>query len=357
MVSLYDRSLKRFLSSLVLYTPTLILFTILFLGLVGGCQWKPLSRGEAGELVIVADEWDRPILQPFIGKTFGQVIMTPQSEPQFNIQWIDAGQLGNYTRAPLLLFAAPIEGEGPTAQLLGKMLTEEVKDGIKRGEYGVFRKRDPWARWQLLLVVTGWTRRQLGENLVRYTDSLYRWGYQFELERLNYEMFRKGEQKGLQRELVRRYGFSIRIQHDYFLSEESDTNRYWRIMRHHPERWVMVAWDTLKSPQLFTPQRVLERRKLLSTTFNDPVEVLEEYLVVERTQFLTHSALKIRGLWATVSPLGGGPFISYSFVDSASGRYFIIDGAVFAPGQTKMPFLWQVDAIAHTFQLGNADHQ
>ncbi|MFN3821746.1 MAG: DUF4837 family protein [bacterium] len=315
------------------------------------CQIKSTSRGEPGTVVIVADEWDRPILQPFISRTFEREIMTPQVEHHFTILWKDASQLGELTHYPLIIMAGHLEGEGPTARMLKQMIKGPIEERVRRGELGVFRKKDPWALRQLLLVVVGTNRRHLGENLARYNDSLYHWAYQFEIFRLITDMFRRGEQVKLERELERRYGFTFRIQHDYILAEENDTLHYWRLLRHHPERWVMVAWGDLTPPETLTAQMVWERRKQLGLTFYDPVTVLEDYLTAQRTVFQNQPSILIRGLWATLDPTGGGPFFSYAFADTMKKRYYIIDGAVFAPGERKMPYLWQVDAIAHTFRF------
>jgi len=46
----------------------------------------------------------------------------------------------------------------------------------------------------------------------------------------------------------------------------------------------------------------------------------------------------------------GGPFVNYTFYDETSGRLYMIDGMIFAPGYDKREFLRQMEAIAHTFR-------
>jgi hypothetical protein len=46
----------------------------------------------------------------------------------------------------------------------------------------------------------------------------------------------------------------------------------------------------------------------------------------------------------------GGPFVNYSFYDQASGRLYLIDGSVFAPGYDKLDFLRHMEIIARTFR-------
>ncbi|MBM3329182.1 MAG: DUF4837 family protein [Calditrichaeota bacterium] len=344
------RNFHDFPYSLRAFRSTFFILHSAFSILHFGCSTKPYSSGEPGGLVVVADEFDRPVIRGAVERTFGREIETPQGEPHFRIEWIDAGRIGDRSRSPILLMAATTDGEGPTAEMVRKMLTGSVAEGVAAGDYLVFRREDPWARDQLLLMLVGRSRRELGDRAGAWCDSLYRWAYDFEMRRTTRSLFRRGEQTALAAELERRYGFRLRIQHDYLLAEENDSLQFVRLLRHYPDRWLTVAWGDLDSLTLLTPLFVFDRRRTIGNTFLDPVVQYEERMRADRSRLGNRDAILIRGLWATVDPTGGGPFFSYAIADSSRNRYYIIDGAVFAPGEPKMPFLWQLDAIARTFE-------
>ncbi|HHE46787.1 MAG TPA: hypothetical protein ENL08_03670, partial [Bacteroidetes bacterium] len=113
--------------------------------LLCGCTAKPLSLGDGGMLVVIADELDRPILKQTIEGKFGMPVATPHDEPLFDIIWTDGESMSGRTRDPLLILAAPLNGQGPTAALLKRMLTPEVEEGITNGRFSVFTRRNPWA--------------------------------------------------------------------------------------------------------------------------------------------------------------------------------------------------------------------
>jgi len=316
---------------------------------LSGCNQKPMSVGTEGTIVIVADQLDRPVIRPVLEKKFGRIIHTPQPEPYFNIYWVDAQSLSEQTTAPLILLSASLDGEGPTADLLRRMLTPEVSEGVNSGEFAIFRRGNPWARKQLLLVLLGRDRRELGANAVQWSDSLYNWAVEFERERVSNQVFRRGEQKELELELQDEFGFHIRIQHDYLIAQKNDSSKFVRLLRHYPERWIMVAWGELDNDSLFTPQFIYEQRRTLGEAFLDPVMTYDDRWSWQRTTLGNYDTILINGLWATLDPTGGGPFFCYGLWISDRKRYYIIDGAVFAPGETKMSYLWQLETIVHSF--------
>ncbi|MDX1429975.1 MAG: DUF4837 family protein, partial [Rhodothermales bacterium] len=82
-------------------------------------------------------------------------------------------------------------------------------------------------------------------------------------------------------------------------------------------------------------------------------------LEAENIDFLDRYGFEVRGLWHLVGPDSegdivpygqGGPFLTYAFYDEESGRIYVIDGMVFAPGFDKREFLRQLEVISHTFK-------
>ena len=324
---------------------------LILLCLLAGCSTKPYSQGESGSLVIIADPLDRPVISSAIESKFGRIIHTPQPEPSFNIYWEDAESFASRTRNPLVILAATMDGKGETAKLLGKMINEEVREGVISGEYEIFKRKDPWARRQLLAIIIGRDQRELGARMTTWADSIHKWFSEFEYDRSQREIFRRGEQKSLSGELSDKHSFKVRIQHDYFITQDNDSLNFVRMMRHAPERWLMVGWGNMSDSTRLTPQFIYNRRKLLGNVFLDPVMTYDENWSWKKTSLNGREAIRINGLWATTGPHGGGPFFTYGTWDEKRMRYYIVDGAVFAPGQAKMPSLWRLNAIAQTFQV------
>jgi len=314
------------------------------------CNTKPESTGLEGSVLFIIDELDRPVVRSTFEKAFGKVIHTPQPETQFTMYWEDGATLAEKIRAPLIIIAADLNGTGPTANLLKTMLTAEVMSGVNGGEFVIFKRNNPWAQPQLLLILVGRNKKELGVNAKEWSDSLLKWSYDFEIQRITDLLYEKKEQKDLSGELSDKFGFNIRVQHDYIVAQENDSLNYVRLIRHYPERWLTVAWGELQDETLFNTDFILNHRKKIGNSFLDPVMVYEEKLSSIQSSICGKDTELLFGLWATQDPTGGGPFFSYGYLDRSKSRFFLIDGAVFAPGELKVPYIWQLDAMANTFK-------
>jgi len=55
------------------------------------------------------------------------------------------------------------------------------------------------------------------------------------------------------------------------------------------------------------------------------------------------------GLWETVGPQGGGPFVCYIVYNPSDCRVYLLDGEVYNPGGEKEPYIKQLEVIIQTF--------
>ena len=324
-----------------------------FLVIATGCSMKPAAVGDGGSLVVIADELDCPIIRKALDEKFSRMIATPHDEPLFEITWEDGNSIAAKTRSPLLLMASTLDGEGPTADLLKRMLTPEVEKGIRAGDFSIFKRKDPWARQQLMFILVGRDKLELGKRMEEWIDSLHVWAVDFEIKRLQSMVGKARKHYEYQNFIDNKHGFKLTLQVDYIEAQENDSLDFVRFIRHYPDRWIMIAWG--RNGSELNPEFIYQRRKAAGEVFLDPIDTYNDHLTWEQTSFLGQPAIKIRGIWATKEPIGGGPFFTYGFTCPDNDFYYIIDCCVLAPGQTKRPFLWQLEALAHTFMTVQTD--
>ena len=316
--------------------------------LVLGCGDKPAAHGSAGGLVVIADEADRSAIQPLLTGSFSRVIYTPQPESLFRISWTSADSLKLHIRSPLLLLAATLDGGGGASRLLRSMTTPEIEVGIRSGDLALFSRRDPWARGQWLLILAAPDGATLAWRARRWEDSLHTWAVTATLQRLKEPLRREGLSTKEKR-LSEEYHFTLEMENGFKLVEANDSSGYIRWHLPKPSRWLTVAWGALPEPKRRTAQFLYERCKAMREAFSEPVVIYDDRWEWEEADINGLPAIKIRGLWAGLEPVGGGPFFCYGLWNLSDQRYYIIDGAVFAPGEAKMPYLWQLEAQAQTF--------
>lgn len=185
-------------------------------------------------------------------------------------------------------------------------------------------------------------------------------------ERMTRDMFEKGRQPDIERQLMDKHGFAVNVQHDYFTAIDT-TNFVWlrRVINSQSWRSLFVYYEDDFSPADLTPEWVFATRDSLSREWiqgnlNGFVAIdYRRELNSENIDFLGRFAYETRGLWHMIGyddegnsiEYGmGGPFVNYAFYDQETGRVYMIDGMIFAPNYDKREFLRQMEVIAHTFR-------
>ena len=364
MVSICQRSVK--LLSILL----LVLGGVVFSG-CESIEYRPSAVGREGEIVVVMDStnWEgelgdavREHIAPYLGTL-------PAPEREFEIRRISINSqktLESLQKQKNVIFVAPLSEDTPEARFLKSRLDEEATAAIKGGGTSVISKRDLWRKDQQIVYLLGETDSSLVALLAERGDDIR---YTFNVitrERVGEDMFKKGRQPKIEADLMRKHGFAVNAQHDYFSAIDS-TNFVWlrRVVSSDSWRSLFVYYIEDFNPNSLTPEWVYEARERLTETWirgnmDGFVSIdFRRELNTENIDFLGHFAYETRGLWHMVGrdpekgivEYGmGGPFLNYTFYDESSRRLYMIDGMVFAPGYDKREFLRQMEVISHTFR-------
>jgi hypothetical protein len=125
-----------------------------------------------------------------------------------------------YLRHPQLLLIGILGSSTSTAGKIEAMLTPELKARIVNRQDYVLKKDDPWAKEQRLVVLVAAHLDTLKQRLADNRDELFELFNQPLLERTKKEMYSRFEQTNLEKNLFEKYGWTLRIQHDYQLYKE-----------------------------------------------------------------------------------------------------------------------------------------
>ena len=329
----------------------LIIFGLILI-LLAGCARKPKSIGGETKLFVLADSTDWEFLGFFFRKVFEKTVRTPQPEKVFEVNWISPDKFNEIATSKNLVLLGALNSEGQLIQKIKNMLSSEVREKVESGSEFVFTKEDPWAEEQLLVVLVSNTLPELREKLEGNKQFLYNLFEKKLIEDTAAQMFESYEQKDIEKELLKKYGWAIRIQHDYIMNFERPQNRFIMLRRSLPrsERWIFIHWIDEGDPNVINKDWAIKTRNRLTKKFYDNDQINEEYTRSKEIDFLGRPALMLEGLWENVEQVIGGPFKNYCFYDIPSQRIYMIDIAVFFPGGEKEPFLRQLDIMAHSFR-------
>ena len=318
--------------------------------LVSGCVWVPQVQGPEDLVIAFGDPQEWTQVDSLVRAALERTISTPHREKIFRVHFYPADSLGRYNHYRHLLFVGSLKAEGKAGEYVNKLVGQNRQRVLADSAF-VFSKRDPWVKKQLLVVFTAKDLPTLKKRLRENQDLLFDLFNDFVNEQVKKRMFATLEQKDIEKHLLEKYGWMVRVQHDYFIALEKPNFVFLRRTSPKRERWLFVLWEHTNDPARLSKEWVLEKRKEVGEKYYGGDRILDLDLTVKETNFNGRYALQFDGIWENPTKIAGGPWRAYAFYDEPTGNLYLIDLAVFAPDdEKKMPFLRQLDVMAHTFR-------
>lgn len=320
------------------------------------CGVKRDALGSRDKIIIIADSTQWLDIEEHVLTALERIIYTPQPEPVFTLLHRGPEDLNKLTRFPNLLIIGSLDVEGKMQELLRKLLSEEAMARVRADSAFLFNKPDPWAKDQMLALVVSKDLETVKQNVRDNSDKLFRLFDENLSKYVFRSLFAQFEQKELSRRLMQEHGWSMRIQHDYFVAVDSSEIRYVWLRRFNPQRWLSITWEPVEDPSVLSKEWMLEKRRDVIEKFYDGDHVYEDETIKiqeHEVDFNGRYAIRLDGVWQNEKHIMGGSFRSYGFYDQGDGRLYLIDLAVYAPGERKYQYLRQLDGIASTFKTRN----
>ncbi|NBC18504.1 MAG: DUF4837 family protein, partial [Bacteroidetes bacterium] len=341
----------------------LLVFAILLTLPLTGCDpdadFRPEARGEEGRITIVMDStrWNGAMGEALREQITREIPTLPAPEPAFDIRQVNIGSQRQWDDVQTynnLVIVAPLSDTTNEANLIRSVFSPEAQEAIQEGNAAIVGRDDVWRRRQQVFYMTAATPEALTQKIEQDGGMLVDSFNVVTRERLYREMFERGRQEDLEEQLMEAHDFAVNVQHDYQIALDT-TNFVW-LRRVLPETWrsLFVYYEENADPSTLTPEWVYATRDSLGQAYLqgsiEGYHVMIDYrrpLDTKEVNFEGRYALESRGLWiiAREAPNGdliidgGGPFLTYSFYDQSTGRLYMIDGMVFAPGHEKREFL------------------
>jgi len=319
---------------------------IALLLLFGGCSHLPPGIGSDHEVMVLTNPEDWETVYPLLQRIFERKVYTPQEEKVFTVRKIAQAKFELYKKSRNLLLISPLNSGGPTAQEISSLLSPQARRMVMEGEAFVFAKRDVWAKDQELMILTAPTYPLLREKLAEGREEIFAVMEGALNEKTMVWLFKRGEQRKLERGLFRKWGWYLRIPWGFSLRSEAP-GFVW-LLKKAPDRWLFVWWEESED-SILTPQWAIRKKNEIGRTYYQGEEVAPSYLGWRQISLNGHRGWKVWGTWQNPQLVAGGPFRLYCFWDRESKRRYIVDGALFAPGIKKEPYLRQLDLIMQTF--------
>ena len=314
---------------------------------------KKVGWGADAEIFVLADSTIWRTAEPVVRETFERPLVTPQRETVFTVIHKD---FHNFMRYKNLVFLATLDDSGTVSDAVKSILKPEQIEKVKSGDY-LFVKKDEWASDQFIMFLVSNRETELIQKINENKNYLFNLYDNYWTE-VRAEFFVRGAaEKEMEKRLLNKYGWMLRIQDDFQIEIEDSTENFVMLYKSFPEQWISIKWIDTDDPSLITKEWCIKKRNEIGEKYyrGDQVEEKFEEPVFEEVEFLGKRAGKLSALWQNEKEVCGGSFINYSFYDEDSERIYILDYALFYPklGKRKRPYLRKGEILLHTFRTKN----
>ena len=324
---------------------------ILMFSIFSACAYKDSSYGEYEHIIVFADSTLYKNIRPELEQTFDQFVYTPITEKSFYLELQPLQRLDKYKKYRNIMFIGLLDGKDVVSQYITQSFDTEVQNAIKQGKIFDIFQEDLFAKEQMVIFLASTDLITLKQNLIAASDEIYKKLENYYFDRLERLMFTKGEKTVLEEYIAEKYGWRIRIQHDYHLVKESDAGNFVWLRRINPDRSLFVFRFPADSLIMSDSQWLVDLRDSLTTIYYEGDSIAQKDTYTVHTEFHDHAALKLVGVWQNHKLYIGGPFRTYAFFDQDQKYIYVIDILVTAPTRRKKPYLDQLEVMANSFQL------
>jgi hypothetical protein len=327
-----------------------ILIIIIFVSLFASCnndneRILPSSTGRIGQVLVVMAEhkWKQApgeTIREAINKDY---LLLPQSEPL-----LDITQIPNRAYSNFLMKTRNI-------------LFTQISINIKKPEIRI--SYDKHAYPQLIISVKAKNNEEFIETFNKHKDKIISSFVNAERDRLIKAYSGKLLNKKIKTQLIKNHNLSLSIPTGFKLDVDS-ADFVW-ISRETPRSsqgvliWEYAYTDTSQ----FHLNNLLNKRDSI-TRYHVPGPADSTYMMTERMiepefrEFLLNKnyTAEIKGLWKIGGAEGifmGGPFLSFSSVDTLKNRIITVDAFAYGGKKKKRELMRQLEAILKTFKIEN----
>jgi hypothetical protein len=321
------------------------------LAALGGSCDRPLSLavGPAGDITVFSSlEAEGPELTALVEGLERDVTFIGKPESAFSVEL--AGREGFDIRRNWrnLVFVGSLDEGSWVSEKIQDLLREEHLKELRDGTRELFFFKDKWAVGQMIAVLTATQRDGLAAAVRDNLDALYRTMDRAAVDNTRRIMLEKDVQKDNAAYLLQQFGWQLTLPEGFEGIEDRENNvALFRI--EEPSRIVLVHWRDGFKEEL-TQEKCLNLRAEVAWNYYDEDRIDYELTTVTQTTLLGRAAVKLEGIWQNEKHISGGPFRTFCFMDG--GRLYLIDVVLFAPGTEKLPYMRELEAIAHTFSTG-----
>ena len=292
------------------------------------------AQGAPYELIVVCNQ---QLWESELGDTLRSVLLAPipylnEREPLFNVMQF------------------PESGFKGTVVDYRNILKVLVDPSLAAASAGV--QYDVTASPQVVVTLQGPTREALTQYVAEHRAELVQTFEGAERDRsiAFANKFNQTESGKLVRE---KFGVEMKIPKGYILAQQSDDFLWFRYEFPAASQGFMLYSYPYEGKQSLSEEALLAARNRFAARIPGPSDgsyMTTSKVFTPRYRFFRlegRAWVEMRGFWDVEGDFMGGPFVSYTTVDTATDRVFTLDCYVYSPKLPKRNYMREVEHLLH----------
>ncbi len=306
---------------------------------------KPRSIGSTAEILVVTQnevQWENQIGQSIKKSFAANMYGLPQAEPIFKLLHIKVDNLSDVFKSERNIFIVNINPKAKEAKIVVE--------------------RDKWASPQLIFKITAPTPTAFIKAFKAKKDYFIKKYLAFERQRI-LKVFKSSLDDKVMRKIKNNFSFTLNVPSGFYVAKTTPTFMWIRHEANLYSQGIMIISVPYKDTTQFSRDRILMQIQNFQLHFI-PGPSSGSYMSLDRkfvipkealvTDFPTHYAVEIRGLWRVKNDFMGGPFISYTFLNENTNQMITLFGYIYYPNHRKRNLLLQVESILYSVKFNKA---
>ncbi len=298
-----------------------------------------ISQGSPYELIVVANQ---PQWEGELGDTLRSVLIAPipylqQTEPLFDVLRVtNQGYTNLITKH---------------RNILVNNIDPELKETSASVEY------DRFATPQVVITISGPTEQDITKYVSDNREQIVQILESAERDR-DIEYGKKFNVKSLESLITSKFGFEMKIPVGYTLRNEGEDFVWMSYEYPTASQGVIIyKYPATEGVQSLSAEALIKARNKYAAMIPGPSDgsymtTFMDYTPDYRTYRLDGRLwAEMHGLWDVAGDFMGGPFVSYSTVDTTTGEVVTIDCYVFSPKLPKRNFVRGVEHLIHNVKF------
>lgn len=320
---------------------------------------KAVSYGNHQDLYVFSNQELSENTLDIMKKQFGYPLEGAQKEMTFDLLWKNFNDFEEFQKAKNLLFICNLELEDEITAFVKNKIPQEKLDFVQNTSSTIITYQNEWSDDQLVTFVLAKNQEKVEDIIIAKMANLYLDYEKRFLQRMTKRVYYRGTLEG---DAFQDYTYSLQLPSTFQLYKENKAEkmisfiyRYKKKETVLPDKYLTLYQEKLEAND-FNELWVKKSRQKIGNVILDGDKIDWNRANLMPKTFKTWSGKAylgfiIEGAWENNQTSMGGSFRSFAIYDEKSLTGYFIDTAVYYPAGTKIPYLFELEGIAKSFNI------